>query len=267
MMKTKLIFSVIISVLGAGAAQAFDAPAVFEKKCSSCHSIGQGDSIGPDLKDVTKRRSLDWILKFVATPEAVILGGDKDALAMFEKFGKKFMPDQDFKDSEIKAILKYIEGGGGGGAKIKSALDAKPGDIAAGESLFTGQTKLMGGGVACMSCHTAGSAGVLGGGTVALDLTNAYSKYKDTGISQALKNIAFPVMATIYEEKPLTDDEIFKLKAFLYAKDLAGPVPSGAQKKFLFLGLGGAAFGMGVMDFAWRRRRKHAVKNFRGGRS
>ena len=266
-MKKKLIISVILSVLSVGAAQAFDAPAVFEKKCSSCHSIGQGDSIGPDLKDVTKRRTEAWILKFIPSPETVILGGDKEALALYEKFGKKFMPDQDFKESEIKAILKYIEGGGGGGAKIKSALDAKPEDIAAGESLFTGQTKLMGGGVACMSCHSAGSAGVLGGGTVALDLTNAYSKYKDSGISQALKNIAFPVMATIFEDKPLTDDEIFKLKAFLYSTDLAGPSPAGSQKKFLFLGLGGAAFGMGVMDFAWRRRRKHAVKNFRGGRS
>ena len=262
------VLGLIIFLIHIPVVHAFDPAPVFEKKCSSCHTIGNGDSIGPDLKDVTKRRSAEWLIKFIPSPEGMVSDGDPIATELYNKAGKKFMPDQSFSESEIKAILKFVESGGVGEVgKVKSALEATSADILAGEQIFIGATQLSAGGPACLSCHSAGSAGVLGGGTLALDLTSVYSKYKDSGISAALKNIAFPVMQKVYEDYPLTDDEIFQIKAYLYQTDKVGAVVADHQKKFLFLAFGGVVLMLGLIDLTWRRRRKHAVKNYRGGRS
>jgi len=35
---------------------------IFERTCLACHSIGQGPRVGPDLKDINKRREHDWLV-------------------------------------------------------------------------------------------------------------------------------------------------------------------------------------------------------------
>lgn len=263
---------VILGVLYFGVVQranAFDAMQTFTKKCSSCHSVGGGDGVAPDLKDIKSRRSEDWLIKFISSSEAMVSSGDPTAVELFEKFNKKVMPDQDLSVSDIRALLDFIQSGGVVITPMdaKSALDAKPYDIQNGEDYFMGRKPLSGGGVACISCHSVGVLGPLGGGTLAKNLTPAYSAYKDNGLSKALKNIAFPVMQQVYADHPLNDDEIYQIKSFLYKADQAGLSNPGVQKKFVFLGLGGTVLALGGIDFIWRRRRKHAVKNFRGDRS
>src|ERR1035438_6689355 len=85
-----------------------DGAALFSSNCTSCHGIGK-EVLGPDLKDVSKRRQIDWILKWVKNSSAVIASGDPYATALFAKYNKTVMPAQSLKDDEIKAIVAYID--------------------------------------------------------------------------------------------------------------------------------------------------------------
>jgi len=258
---------VAVSLSAQSAQAAFNPAKVFDKKCSSCHSIGGGDLKGPDLKDITKRRDRKWLLEFIPSAETMINAGDPEAVKVYNKYGQKDMPDQKLSETEINAILDFIETGGQQeiSLDVKSALDATEEDVLRGQEIYLGSIALESGGPACVACHSVGQHGPLGGGTLAKDLTHIYSDYKDKGLSVALKKLAFPVMEEVYAGKPLTDEEAYSLKAFLYKADKEGLEASDFQKKFLFLGLGGAILAMGVIDFTWRRRRKQSVRRNRGG--
>lgn len=264
------IFSVsMIFGLSTPAQAEFNPALTFENKCSSCHTIGQGDLKGPDLKGIDTRRKPEWLVAFIQSSYTLIQSGDPEAVAVFNKYQQKEMPDQRLTKDEVMQLIAFIANGvvAEVSGDVKPATAAKPEDIAVGQKLYLGETPLANGGPSCVSCHSVGHTGVLGGGTLAKDLTHAYAAYNDKGMSQALKKLAFPVMDTVFLNKPLTDDEIFQIKAFLYAADKAEieVATGGFDKKFIFLGLGGGVLAMGVIDFTWRRRRKHSVRKGRGG--
>lgn len=262
-----LVFLTLSFWISGRAIAAFDPAQTFDKKCSSCHTIGGGALKGPDLKDVTKRRPHDWLIKFVQSPMDVINSGDPYAVKIYNEANQSEMPDQRLTADEITEIIKFIESGGVGAAtaKIKSALESKPEDVAQGLALFLGSRAFKNGGPACVSCHSVGDYGALGGGTLAKDLTQVYSRYKDEGLSVALQKLAFPVMQETFAGKALTDDEVFQLKAFFYQSDQEGTQNLGFQKKFIFLGLGGVVLVLGGIDFIWRRRRKSSIRREQGG--
>ena len=79
----------------------------FESKCLACHSIGQGKKLGPDLYDLTKRRSDEWITKWLKNPEKM-LKSDATAKAMLKEYGGIPMPNQNLSDAEVSQYLKYF---------------------------------------------------------------------------------------------------------------------------------------------------------------
>jgi nitrite reductase (NO-forming) len=79
----------------------------FESKCLACHSIGQGRKLGPDLAGLTKRRSDDWITKWLQSPEKM-LETDPDAKTMLKEFSNIPMPNQNLGGTEIQQYLKYF---------------------------------------------------------------------------------------------------------------------------------------------------------------
>ncbi len=82
---------------------------LFKTNCSSCHAIGS-QLIGPDLKGIDKRRPMDWIIKWVHSPTAVLASGDAYGKAIFEKFNKTPMTAfPQLKDEEIAAIVEYTK--------------------------------------------------------------------------------------------------------------------------------------------------------------
>lgn len=256
--------------LCAGVANAaFDAGEFFEKKCSSCHTVGGGDDVGPDLKGVGERRSEDWLVKMIQSSQSLIQSGDPVAVGLFEKFKRKKMPDQDMSVEEIRQLLAFIKQGGPTEKPIddKAATAATPQDIQLGQELFLGEKPLTNGGPACVSCHSVGSLGPLGGGSLAVDLTQVYSRYEDAGLSKALRKTGFNVMREIYVPKPLTGEEAYALKAFLYQSDRQGQENTGFKKKFIFLGIAGCILFLGLMDLSWRKRRKKSAKPSHGGLS
>ncbi len=81
---------------------------LFRNGCAACHSIGEGDRIGPDLKDVAKRRDPLWLERFVRTPDVVIDSGDPIARELLQRHKGVRMPNLGLQPDEVGEILEYI---------------------------------------------------------------------------------------------------------------------------------------------------------------
>ena len=79
----------------------------FESKCLACHSIGQGKKLGPDVAGVTKRRTDDWLTRWLKSPDKM-LQTDADAKAMLAEYNNIPMPNQGLSDAEIAQYLAYF---------------------------------------------------------------------------------------------------------------------------------------------------------------
>jgi ubiquinol-cytochrome c reductase cytochrome c subunit len=209
---------------GATAAHAaFEPAAVFAAKCSSCHSVGRGIVVGPDLAGVTARHDRRWLHRFIRSSQSLVAAGDPAAVELFGRF-RKVMPDHPFSDAEIDRLLDFIAAGGPRRREeVRHASTASASEVALGRALFLGERRLARGGAACVRCHVAGPARVLGGGTLAGDLTRVYTHYRDWGLTRALAEPQGRLMAALYRRRPLTRQEAFALKAFLYRADRATP--------------------------------------------
>lgn len=103
-----LVFTLIISFVYA-APPVEEGKAIFAARCAACHNINKVVT-GPALAGIDERRSIDWIVKFITSSQSLIKSGDKDAVAVFEKFNKIPMPDHsDLNEAKIKSIVEYIK--------------------------------------------------------------------------------------------------------------------------------------------------------------
>lgn len=230
-----------VLALGARAEAAFDSAAAFRSRCSGCHSVGHGDVVGPDLKGVLERHGRPWLHSFIHSSQSVVRAGDPAARALYERYGRRTMPDHDLSVPEIDSLLDLIAAGGpadSGRTAIRPARAASLAEVRLGRDLFAGRRTFANGGAACADCHGAGDVNPWGGGTLGSDLTHAYAKYEDWGMSRALADGDFPLMASIYHRQPLTADEVFAVKAFLYQASRRPPLPLHASSSPLFLMLG-----------------------------
>ncbi len=227
---------------------------IFKTNCSACHTIGKGRLVGPDLKDISSKRPQDWIINFVKSSQGMIKSGDQDAIAIFNEYNKIAMPDQAFSDAEIKDIVLYIEQQSSSGSLTTTTVetiesstgtsldDAGENEISAGKKLFFGEVRLSNGGPACISCHNVNNVESIGGGLLALDLTNAFTRLNGAGINAVISNPPFPVMKSSYTNNTITKDETFHLIAFLKQtdSDFANQEPNAYQQRFLYSGIIGA---------------------------
>ncbi|MEA2600331.1 MAG: hypothetical protein QOF89_1323 [Acidobacteriota bacterium] len=245
---------------------AFNPAAVFNLQCAGCHSVGKGEVVGPDLKGVTARRDKRWLHSFIRSSQGLVSQGEKTAAALFARYKKK-MPDHDFSDGDIDTLLAFIEAGGPRSpeGELRRASTATPSEVARGRGLFTGALALRNGGAACVGCHIAGGVDNWRAGTLASDLTRVYLKYQDTGLTRALVESRFPMMSAAYHGRPLTPEEAFALKAFLYrtANSPEPPVEIAAAAPLL-LGLGGSSLALLFTRRTLRRRGGRARRTRQG---
>lgn len=78
----------------------------FELKCIACHSIGGGDKVGPDLHQVMRRRTADWIARWIKDPMPM-QQSDPTGKELLAKY-KIPMPNQNASDAEIKGYVAYF---------------------------------------------------------------------------------------------------------------------------------------------------------------
>jgi len=82
---------------------------LFKKICAPCHTIGVGDRVGPDLRDVTARRDRAWLMNFIRNPKKMFADKDPIVLALAEKFPGVRMPVLGISDSDTEELLSYLD--------------------------------------------------------------------------------------------------------------------------------------------------------------
>ena len=83
---------------------------LFKKKCRQCHKTTEQVLIGPGLKDVTKRRSIEWIEKWLIDPKKILNSDDPIAQELKKNF-KRVMPKipEMSTDENRKDIIEYLK--------------------------------------------------------------------------------------------------------------------------------------------------------------
>jgi len=123
---------------------------------------------------------------------------------------------------------------------------AGPSNADRGEALFLRSDRFENGGTACYACHTAGGRGNLGGQSMGPDLTNVLENFGgEQGLIGALGAPAFPVMAELFADKPLTEQEKTDLAAF-FSRESTGEDKDVGDALFV-MGLVGAGILFGGM--------------------
>lgn len=79
---------------------------IYKSKCTACHKLGK-KFIGPDLTNVTKRRSPEWIMNMVLNPMEMV---QKDELAkkLLMEFNGAPMANQNLTEEDARAVLEYF---------------------------------------------------------------------------------------------------------------------------------------------------------------
>ena len=253
----------------AGGAQAPAAPALatpppqdpavelFVRKCASCHTVGKGQRVGPDLKGALERRDRTWVERLVKAP-STMLDSDPVARQLVGQFAGVRMPDLGLSDAEVTALVDLVARCSAEpcdlAGKFTPVTTATAADVSRGRDLFLGREALTAGAAQCVSCHTVrGSGGWIAGGLLAKDLTNAFGRLGDRGLDAALKSPAFPVMGKVFAAHPLQAGEAFALRAFFHDANRKEPAPDDPLSLPL-AGLVGTVAALIALNAAWARR-------------
>jgi mono/diheme cytochrome c family protein len=250
---------VFVAFVATPAARADDGAAIFSAKCSACHTIGKGKTVGPDLKGITSKEPHDWLVKWVSSPSAMVKSGDPTATQLVKQYPLQ-MPDLGLSSSDVEAVLGYIaqqSGGAAGGASSAAQAPAvafPAGDSVRGRELFVGGARFKNGGAPCMSCHSISGIGALGGGTLGPDLSGAYQKYGGTeGLEAFISGLPTPTMNAVWSRNPLTPQEIADVTAFIKEASVAER-PLNSIGRLAVLAVIGLIIIGAIIGTVWRRR-------------
>ncbi|GAB1450223.1 hypothetical protein MASR2M47_02790 [Draconibacterium sp.] len=203
---------------------------LFKTVCSACHTINKGRLVGPDLVGITEKLDQEWLIRFIRSSQEMIKSGDSAAVAIFNEYSKIPMPDNNLTDEQIISILEYIDAAGSSApvaTDATAASEASPAisdtveiqysneTIEKGRALFNGYTSFVNGASACIACHNINDQSILGGGTMALDLTGSYDKLGPAGIKAIIANPPFPAMKVALLNHNIEEDEITALISLL----------------------------------------------------
>jgi protein SCO1/2 len=82
---------------------------LFQSRCAACHTVGEGDRLGPDLLGVTARRDRRWLSRYVSEPDKVRSEGDPVALRLFKQYKEIRMPNLGLGGGDVAALLEYLD--------------------------------------------------------------------------------------------------------------------------------------------------------------
>ncbi|MEK7817468.1 MAG: c-type cytochrome [Actinomycetota bacterium] len=257
--------------LALGAATEDNGESVLQSKCLGCHSIGGGDTdTGPDLMSVASKRTDAWLEDIIEDPDKLVSSGDPQMAELLAKYNGKKMPKLGLSDEEVSSVVLYLKS-----KKLAEGVVAgpklPPGDSGRGKALYVGESRLTNGGTACIACHNAGSigpsgTGPLGGGVLAKDLTDVYTRYKENRLASALNTLQFPLMTDIYKDRQLTDQEKADLVAFF--KKVSEEQPASHTTTliiFALTGIGGFLIILLISQLVWGKRIHGVRKQLVGG--
>lgn len=155
------------------------------------------------------------------------------------------------------------------GAAAAAAPAAAPAPAAEmirqGQELFLGLKRLSAGGPSCNSCHNVVNDAVIGGGSLAIDLTKSFGRMGADGINDALprkgNESPFPVMQAAYLGRDVTPEESAALAAFLQNAHAhsATQKPNDLGGKMLLAGAAGVVLLLLLFSLLGQGRKRQSV--------
>jgi protein SCO1/2 len=82
---------------------------LFATRCAACHTIGNGDKVGPDLLGVTSVRDSAWLKRIITEPDKLIDEKDPIATALFKKYNEIRMPRLNLPEADVKTLIDYMK--------------------------------------------------------------------------------------------------------------------------------------------------------------
>jgi protein SCO1 len=100
---------------------------LFGRDCAACHTIGQGDKIGPDLSGVTTTRDPKWLARIIQTPDQLLEEKDPLATALLKKYNGVRMPNVWISNDELNLLIAYLQSATAARDKQTPAAGPDPG--------------------------------------------------------------------------------------------------------------------------------------------
>lgn len=257
--------TLILAVLGFAVSAAGQEPAAFFKQnCTSCHWIGGGRLVGPDLKNVLQRKERDWLVRFILDPKAMINSGDPYVLKLkAEAKGVEMLKVAGINRELAEKLLDFIDAeskldSSAFAGKVIPAGPYSEADVARGAGIFSGETHLVNGAPPCVTCHTVNVTGARLGGRLGPTLTDVFTRLQGRNALTAwLSAPPTPTMKSIFGRRQLSEDEIKYMVAYLEsASEKHGRNYDSllVWMTVIFCGLGGSVFGIVVFSGIWSNR-------------
>jgi protein SCO1 len=82
---------------------------LFKSLCSTCHTVAQGQKIGPELAAALDAHGRAWMAEYTLRPDVVRTNKDRIALMLQARYPEVRMPNLSLNAGEVEAILRYVE--------------------------------------------------------------------------------------------------------------------------------------------------------------
>jgi protein SCO1/2 len=82
---------------------------LFATRCAACHTIGNGDKVGPDLLGVTSVRDRAWLSRIITEPDKLIDEKDPIATALFKKYKEVRMPRLGLPEADVNTLIEFMK--------------------------------------------------------------------------------------------------------------------------------------------------------------
>ena len=82
---------------------------LFATRCAACHTIGNGDKVGPDLLGVTSVRDRAWLSRIITEPDKLIAEKDPIATALFKKYREIQMPRLGLAEADVNTLIEFMK--------------------------------------------------------------------------------------------------------------------------------------------------------------
>ncbi|HEX6828877.1 MAG TPA: SCO family protein [Burkholderiales bacterium] len=82
---------------------------LFRRRCQACHTVGAGDTLGPDLLGVTDKRERGWLKRWLKAPDEMLAEKDPIATALYVQYKDLPMPNLRLSDTDTEVLIGYLE--------------------------------------------------------------------------------------------------------------------------------------------------------------
>jgi protein SCO1 len=86
-----------------------DGEFLYRTRCLTCHSLGKGDGVGPDLLGILQRRDREWLARWIMEPNVMIKEKDPIIMEMMKKYNDITMPNLKLSKVDVTNLFEFLE--------------------------------------------------------------------------------------------------------------------------------------------------------------